>query len=97
VFARRAAVLLWLVFGFVLWNVVFDAAVIQGGRDYVTRQNLSQQGKGPGATIHGVMDEAVARGARMATAIGGGVCAAGIALVWGAGRRRANPLPRRSE
>jgi len=95
--ARRSAVLLWLVFGFVLWNVVFDAAVIQGGRDYLIRQTLHQQGTGPGATIHGVMDQAVARGAQMATAIGGGACAVGLALIWVAGRRRAGSLPRGSE
>jgi hypothetical protein len=85
---------LWLVFGFVLWNVIFDTAVIEGGRDYLIRQNLHRQGQGPGATIHGVMDEAVARGARAATAIGGGVCAVGLTLVLVAGRRRARLLPR---
>ena len=95
--ARRAAVVLWLVFGFVMWNVVFDATVIQGGRDYLARQSLHNQGKGPGATIHGVMDEAAARGARRATAIGGAVCAAGLTLVWVASRRRVGSLPRRSE
>jgi hypothetical protein len=97
IIARRAAVALWLAFGFVLWNVVFDASVILGGRDYLTRQILHQQGKGPGATIHGVMDEAVARGARMATAIGGSVCAVGLTLVWVAGRRRVRSLPSGTE
>jgi len=95
--ARRAAVVLWLAFGFVLWNVIFDTAVIEGGRDYLIRQNLHQQGQGPDATVHGVMDEAVARGARVATAIGGGVCAVGLTLVFVAGRRRARALPRGSE
>jgi hypothetical protein len=87
-------VALWLAFGFVLWNVIFDRAVIQGGLEYLSRQRLNQQGKGPGATIHGVMDEAVARGAGMATAVGGGVSAVGITLVWVASRRRANSLSR---
>ena len=89
--------MLWLAFGFVLGNVVFDAAVVQGGRDYVNRQSLYQQGKGPGASMHGVMDQAVARGARTATAVGGGVCAVGLTLIWVAGRRRAASSLRRSE
>ena len=97
VIARRAAVVLWLVFGFVLWNAIFDDAVVQGGRDYLTRQALHEQGKGPAATIHGVMDEAVARGARVATAAGGGVCVVGLALVWIATRRRNRSLLRGSE
>ncbi|MCX6539802.1 MAG: hypothetical protein NT151_12845 [Acidobacteria bacterium] len=98
IIARRAAVVLWFVFGFVLWNDVFDATVAQGARDYLTRQILHEQGKGPGATIHGVMDEAVVRGAWMATAIGGGVCAVGLSLVWvAASRRRAGSLPRGTE
>lgn len=97
ILARRAAVTLWLVFGFVLWNVVFDAYVIQGGRDYLTRQILYEQGKGPGATIHGVMDEAVARGARTATVIGGSVCVVGLTLVYVASRRRTRSLLRGSE
>jgi len=92
--ARRWAVALWLVFALAVWNVIFDASVIQGGREYLTRQILWQQGKGPGASMHGVMDEAVSRGARLATAAGAGVAAIGLTAVWLAGRRRARPLLR---
>jgi len=91
VVARRTAVALWFVFGFVVWNVIFDATVAQGARKYLTAKVLHEQGNGPGASIHGVMDEAVARGARTATAIGGGVFAAGLALIWVASRRRVVP------
>ncbi|MCX6543820.1 MAG: hypothetical protein NTV05_05335 [Acidobacteria bacterium] len=89
--------MLWLVLGGVLWNVVFDTIVVQGGRDYLVRQQRHQRGIGPAVTIHGVMDEAVARGARTATAIGGGVAAVGLTLVWLAGRRRVRTLARGSE
>lgn len=92
--SRRWAVALWLVCAFALWNVVFDASVVSGGRDYLTRQILWQQGKGPGATIHGVMDEAVSRGAWRATAAGGGVGAIGLTAVWLVSRRRARQLLR---
>ena len=90
---RRLAFALWLVLGFVIWNDVFDAICVQGGREYLTRQVLYRQGKGPAATIHGVMDEAVARGARVATLAGGSVAAAGVLAVWMAGRRRQPTLP----
>jgi len=86
--ARRWAVALWLIFAVAVWNVIFDASVIQGGREYLTRQILWQQGTGPGATIHGVMDDAVTRGAWQATAAGAGVAAIGLTAVRLAGRRR---------
>jgi hypothetical protein len=90
-------VALWVVFGFVLWNAIFDSAVLRGALDYLIGLHLFQQEHGPVVTIHGVMDEAVARGAQRATAIGGGVCAIGLVLVWLASRRRARLLPGRAE
>ena len=92
--ARRWAVALWLAFAGVLWLVVFDAFVVQGGRDYLTQQIIWQQGKGPGATIHGVMDDAISRGARSATAAGAGVLAVGLTAVWLVSRRRSRQLLR---
>lgn len=89
---RRVALVSWLAFGAVLWNVVFDWFVIDGGRDYLTRENRHRSGSGPGVTIHGVMDDAVARGARTATAAGGGAAGVGLGLVWAAGRRRRRAL-----
>jgi hypothetical protein len=79
---RRAAYLAWIVCAAVVWNVVFDAIVIQSGRDYLTLQALRQQGRGPAVTIHGVMDAGVARAAREATRSGGAVGAAGMLAVW---------------
>jgi hypothetical protein len=82
----RAALLAWAVCAIVVWNVVFDAIVIQSGREYLTRQALHQQGQGPPVTIHEIMDAGVAKAARSATAAGGAVAAAGILMAWLAAR-----------
>jgi hypothetical protein len=86
---RRAALLAWAACAVVVWNVVFDAIVIQAGRDYLTLQALHQQGQRPAVTIRGVMDPGVARAARTATLSGGAVGAAGVLVTWLAVRRRA--------
>jgi hypothetical protein len=86
---RVMAFLAWTAFAFVVWNVVFDAGVIQAGRDYLTRQALHQQGRGPSVTIRQVMDPGVARAARDATRAGAAVGGAGVLVVWLVGRRRA--------
>ena len=86
---RRAALLAGTACAVVVWNVVFDAIVIRSGREYLTLQALHQQGKGPAATIRGVMVPGVTRAARTATALGGAVGAAGILAVWLAARPRA--------
>ncbi|HOQ60354.1 MAG TPA: hypothetical protein PKZ08_07025 [Vicinamibacterales bacterium] len=85
---RRAAAAAWAAFAFVVWNVVFDAAVLESGRDYLTRQARHQQGQGPAVTIPQVMGRGIARGAARATAAGGAVAACGTLGVWLAGRRR---------
>jgi hypothetical protein len=85
---RRAAVLAWSVLLVVLWNVVFDGAVIQSGRDYLTQQALHQQGRGPAVTIPGVMRPGIARGFWLATLVTGGAGALGAVLFWAAGRQR---------
>ena len=93
----RAAALAWLACAAVVWNVVFDDGVTQGVRDYLTRQALHQQGRGPAVTIPEVMDPATARAARAATAWGGGIGALGLLVVWAASRRRPGPSPARPE
>lgn len=85
---RRAAVLAWVAFAFVVWNVVFDALVIQSGRDYLTRQALHQQGRAGAVTIRSVMVPGVARAAGTATLSGCAVAAAGLFATWLASRPR---------
>jgi len=82
------AVALWLVFGVVVWNVVFDAAVVVAGRQYVYRQAEFIRGRGPEVSIPGVMRPAIRRGAREATLWGGLVAAGGLAAVAFARRAR---------
>ncbi len=85
---RRAAAGAWAVFAIVVWNVVFDGAVLSAGRDYLTRQALHQQGLGPPVTIPQVMSRGIALGARRATEAGGAVAACGAFGIWLATRRR---------
>ena len=85
---RRAAAAAWAVFAFVVWNVVFDGAVLDAGLDYLTRQALHQQGLGPPVTIPQIMSRGIDRGARRATAAGGAVAACGAFGIWLATRRR---------
>jgi hypothetical protein len=85
---RRAALLAWAACAVGVWNVVFDAIVIQTGREYLTLQALHQQGRGPAVTIRGVMDPGVARAARTASLSAGAVGAAGLLATWLAARRR---------
>lgn len=94
---QRAAALAWAACGVVVWNVVFDAIVIEAGRDYLTRQALHQQGRSGAVTIRGVMDPGVARAARTATLAGGAVAAAGLAATWLASRGRPGRSARGTE
>ena len=94
---RRAAIVAWAACAVVIWNVVFDAIVVQAGRDYLTLQALRQQGRGPSVTIREVMNPAVARAARTATGSGGAIGAAGILAAWAAARKRAGRSAGRSQ
>jgi len=94
---RRAAFLAWMACAVVIWIVVFDTIVVQAGRDYLTRQALCQQGRGPAVTIREVMDPAVSRAARTATVSGGAAGAAGILAAWAAARQRAGRSAGRTE
>ena len=93
----RVAAVAWVACAVVVWNVVFDAHVIEAGRDYLTRQALHQQGRGDAVTIRGVMDPGVARAARAASLSGGAIAAAGLAATWLASRGRPGRSARRAE
>jgi len=82
------AVVLWLLFGVVVWNVIFDAAVVRAGRQYVYRQAEFMRGRGPEVSIPGVMRPAIERGAREATLWGGLVAASGLTAIVFARRAR---------
>jgi len=79
--AIRVAIGLWLVFGIVLWNALFDHAIVIAGRTYLYRQSQALRHNGPAVTIAGVMRPAAARGAIVASWWSLAVTAAGLAAV----------------
>ncbi len=66
--AGRVAFVLWLLAAVVTWNVVFDARIRAGAREYLDRQAAFEQGRGPRADMDAVMRGAAASGLRSATA-----------------------------
>ena len=47
----RLAIVLWLVWAIVVWNVVFDRVLVNAGRDYVRSAMAAANGSGPYARI----------------------------------------------
>jgi hypothetical protein len=88
-----ALTVLWLVGAVVVWNVVFDAHIVRGARDYVDRQQLFVEGRGPSVDMGRAMDAAKQAGLRAAWLWSGAELAAGAALAAGVSvmRRRRAP------
>jgi hypothetical protein len=80
---------LWLVLGFILWNQVFDECVRVGGVDYLTRQALHEEGRGPFVRIDDIMIPAVQHGLRVASLWSGALAGLGLVLVAWAAHRQA--------
>jgi hypothetical protein len=57
----RLAAWLWLVWAFVVWNLVFDRVIIEAGRDYVRLAVEASQSAGPYAKIEDTMRPARTR------------------------------------
>jgi hypothetical protein len=81
--ARPAVTILWLAGAVVVWNVVFDAHIVKGARDYVDRQRLFVEGRGPRVDMGQAMDTAKRGGLRAACLWSGAELAAGAALAAG--------------
>jgi len=77
---RRVAAWLWIVFAFVVWNVVFDRVIVQAGRDYVDLAKAAAKANAPYVKIDDTMRPARSRALWLASA-----SAAGILLVAAAG------------
>lgn len=71
---------LWLAGAVVTWNTVFDAHIVKGARDYVDRQQLFVEGRGPRQDMAQSMEEARATGLRSAGLWAGLELAPGLAL-----------------
>jgi len=63
----RLAAAVWLVGAVVIWNRAFDRHVIAGARDYVDRQQLASEGRGPRVDVDQIMNAAITAGRREAT------------------------------
>jgi uncharacterized membrane protein YphA (DoxX/SURF4 family) len=84
---KTAIAILWLAGALVIWNVVFDAHVVRGARDYVDRQQLFAEGRGPRVDMGQAMQAARRAGFRAACLWSGLELAAGAALAVGVASR----------
>jgi hypothetical protein len=82
------AIALWIVFGFVVWNVVFDNEIRLASDAYLARQGAHDAGHGSAVTIDSFMTPAKTRGLRLASFWGGAAAVSGIALTLAAARHR---------
>jgi hypothetical protein len=78
---RRAATWLWILWAFVVWNVVFDRVIIEAGRDYVRVADAAARAGGPYARIDDTMRPARARALWLATASAGVILVVGVAAL----------------
>ncbi len=62
----KIAFALWVLGALVVWNTVFDAHIVKGARDYVDRQQLFIEGRGPRQDMERSMAAARTAGLRAA-------------------------------
>ena len=83
----RLAVVLWLVFAFVVWNVIFDRMLVLAGRRYSYDAFVLFHSTGHYLKIDDVMRPAVGRALRVASLTAAGIVVASMALIRVAARR----------
>jgi hypothetical protein len=86
---RRTALILWLVFSFVVWNVIFDRVLVLAGRRYAHAAATAVQTGGPYVKAAGWMIDAQERGVRLATAASGAILFVGVGALALSRRSRA--------
>ena len=74
------AVLLWLVFAFLVWNVVFDRIIVLAGRRYSYDATMAFRA-GHYLRIDDAMRPAIAHGVRVASIAAGLIVLVGIGLI----------------
>jgi hypothetical protein len=79
--SARLARALWIAWAVILWNVVFDHAIVVAGRDYIAAARAAAGAAAPFANMDDWMRPAVTRGFWMATAAGAAVLVIGFAAV----------------
>jgi len=82
----RAAMWLWMLFAFVVWNVVFDRVIINAGREYLDVATAASRGSGPYARIDDTMRPARSRAFWWATGSAMAILIVGTAAVRRASR-----------
>jgi len=81
---RRAiavASVLWLVFAFVVWNVIFDRIIVLAGRRYAHDATVLYRTTGQYLLIDSVMRPAVAYGVKVASAVAGAIVVVALLLI----------------
>jgi ABC-type Fe3+ transport system permease subunit len=93
----RLAIVLWLVWAIVVWNVVFDRVLVNAGRDYVRTAMAAANGRGPYARIDDRMLPALTQALVAATAAALVIVLVGLVAIRGATRRATSAeLPRKT-
>jgi hypothetical protein len=75
------AVVLWLVFAFVVWNVIFDRIIVLAGRRYSHDATVLYRTTGRYLLIDDVMRPAIAHGVRVASSVAGAVALVALVLI----------------
>jgi hypothetical protein len=85
---RRRAVLLWLSFAFVTWNVVFDRGVANAALEFTRQQIVRHQNGAPVVSIDAAFRPRVGHAALTASLYSGLVlaCGAAVLLLFGRGK-----------
>ena len=81
---RRAivvAIVLWLVFAFVVWNVVFDRIIVLAGRRYSHDATVLYRTTGQYLLIDSVMRPAIVHGVKVASAVAGAIVVGALVLI----------------
>jgi hypothetical protein len=88
--SARLARVLWIAWAVVVWNVVFDRAIVVAGRSYIVAatRHTAADPMAPPLNMDDWMAPAVTRGLIMATAAGGAVLVTGLGAVSFAARRQ---------
>jgi hypothetical protein len=85
---RRVAAWLWVLFAFVVWNVVFDRLIINATRDYVDAANAAAKASAAPPKIDDAMQPARSRALWLATGSAGVILLVGVAVISAAHPRR---------
>lgn len=87
--AVTAAIVLWLVFAFLVWNVIFDRLIVLAGRRYSHDATVYFRSTGKYLLIDEVMRPAIAHGVLVASVSAGAIAVAALLLIRGAAARDA--------